>query len=75
MYTADMKNLIKPIANSAAIFNIVASALFWHAQGRQFVDQTAADVSTSLGNLFFLASLVLWASFITISLLVQKNSK
>lgn len=70
-----MNNTQKYIGFFAAILNIIASALYWYAGGKQYVDQTSADTSTALALWFFLASLVLWVVYIGIALTHKSGKK
>lgn len=67
-----MKNKQKLTGFLAAILNVIASSLFWYSEGRQNIDQVAADTSSALGNWFFLISLVLWMAFIVVSIRNKK---
>ena len=70
-----MKKIQKYIGFAAAVLNILASGFYWHAQGRQYVDQVAADTSSALGNWFFVVSLFLWVIFAIIVLTGKTNKK
>lgn len=61
-----MKIKQKHIGILAATSSIISSSLYWHAQGRQYVDQTTADTSAALGSWFFLLSLILWLTYVVI---------